>query len=63
LVTGFSGFTWLGLVGPLEKGQADDYLRKPLDGAEFQAALDRTISRLTLARHNVALRRQLGTKH
>jgi DNA-binding response OmpR family regulator len=42
---------------------ADDYLRKPLDGAEFQAALDRTISRLTLARQNVALRRHLGTEN
>ncbi|MDO8681094.1 MAG: SpoIIE family protein phosphatase [Acidobacteriota bacterium] len=39
---------------------ADDYLRKPFDGAEFQAALDRTISRLTLARQNAALRRHLG---
>jgi sigma-B regulation protein RsbU (phosphoserine phosphatase) len=39
---------------------ADDYLRKPFDGAEFQAALDRTISRLTLARQNTALRRHLG---
>lgn len=39
---------------------ADDYLRKPFDGAEFQAALDRTMSRLTLARQNAALRRHLG---
>ena len=39
---------------------ADDYLRKPFDGAEFQAALDRTISRLTLARQNSVLRRHLG---
>ena len=39
---------------------ADDYLRKPFDGAEFQAALDRTIARLTLARQNAALRRHLG---
>lgn len=39
---------------------ADDYLRKPFDGAEFQAALDRTVSRLTLARQNAALRRHLG---
>ncbi len=39
---------------------ADDYLRKPFDGAEFQAALDRTISRLTLTRQNAALRRHLG---
>jgi len=39
---------------------ADDYLRKPFDSAEFQAALDRTIARLTLARQNNALRRHLG---
>lgn len=39
---------------------ADDYLRKPFDAAEFQAALDRTISRLTLTRQNAALRRHLG---
>ncbi len=39
---------------------ADDYLRKPFDGAEFQAALDRTITRLTLARQNAVLRRHLG---
>lgn len=39
---------------------ADDYLRKPFDGAEFQAALDRTLTRLTLARQNAALRRHLG---
>ena len=39
---------------------ADDYLRKPFDGAEFQAALDRTMTRLTLARQNAALRRHLG---
>jgi hypothetical protein len=37
-------------------------LRKPFDGAEFQAALDRPISRLTLARQNAALRRHLGTE-
>ena len=41
---------------------ADDYLRKPLDGAEFQAALDRTISCLTLARQHATLRRHLGTE-
>ena len=38
-------------------------VRKPLDGAEFQAAPDRTISRLTLARQKVALRRHLGTEN
>ena len=39
---------------------ADDYLRKPFDGNELQAALDRTLTRLTLARQNEALRRNLG---
>jgi serine phosphatase RsbU (regulator of sigma subunit) len=39
---------------------ADDYLRKPFDRAEFQAALDRTFTRLTLARQNAALRKHLG---
>ena len=39
---------------------ADDYLRKPFDAAEFQAALDRTVTRLTLSRQNAALRRHLG---
>jgi phosphoserine phosphatase RsbU/P len=39
---------------------ADDYLRKPFDRAEFQAALDRTLTRLTLARQNAALRKHLG---
>jgi hypothetical protein len=33
-----------------------------LDGAEFQAALDRTISCLTLARQHATLRRHLGTE-
>jgi hypothetical protein len=37
-------------------------LRKPFDRAEFQAALDRTISRLTLALQNAALRQHLGTE-
>jgi sigma-B regulation protein RsbU (phosphoserine phosphatase) len=46
-------------INALQHG-ADDYLRKPFDGAEFQAALDRTISRLALARQNAALRRHLG---
>jgi FixJ family two-component response regulator len=41
---------------------AHDYLRKTLDGAEFQAALDRTISCLTLARQHATLRRHLGTE-
>jgi len=46
-------------INALRNG-ADDYLRKPFDGAEFQAALDRTMTRLTLARQNAALRRHLG---
>jgi serine phosphatase RsbU (regulator of sigma subunit) len=46
-------------INALRNG-ADDYLRKPFDGTEFQAALDRTISRLTLSRQNAALRRHLG---
>ena len=37
-------------------------LRKPFDGAAFQAALDRRISRLTLALQNATLRRHLGTE-
>ena len=41
---------------------ADDYLRKPLDGAEFHATLDRMISCLTLARQHATLRRHLGTE-
>ena len=41
---------------------ADDHLRKRVRPAEFQAALDRTISRLRLARHNVALRRPLAAR-
>jgi len=48
-------------INALRRG-ADDDLRKPFDGAEFQAALDRTILRLTLARQNAALRRHLGTE-
>jgi sigma-B regulation protein RsbU (phosphoserine phosphatase) len=41
---------------------ADDYLRKPFDRAEFQSVLDRTITRLTLARQNALLREQLEDK-
>ena len=37
-------------------------LRKPFDGAEFQVALDRTISCLRLARPHATLRRHLGTE-
>lgn len=35
---------------------ADDYLRKPFDWADVQAAFDRTIARLMLSRQNAALR-------
>ena len=45
-------------VEALRRG-ADDYLRKPLDPAELDAVLARTVSRLELERQNVALRRQL----
>jgi len=41
---------------------ADDYLRKPFDRSEFQAALDRTLSRLTMSRQIGQLRRELAKK-
>lgn len=41
---------------------ADDYLRKPFDRGEFQAALDRTLSRLTMSRQIKVLRRELEKK-
>lgn len=41
---------------------ADDYLRKPFDRSEFQAALDRTLSRLTMSRQIKQLRRELEKK-
>jgi phosphoserine phosphatase RsbU/P len=41
---------------------ADDYLRKPFDRGEFQAALDRTLSRLTMSRQIRHLRRELEKK-
>jgi serine phosphatase RsbU (regulator of sigma subunit) len=41
---------------------ADDYLRKPFDRAEFQAALDRTLARLTMSRQIKQLRRELEKK-
>ena len=41
---------------------ADDYLRKPFDRGEFQAALDRTLSRLTMSRQIKQLRRELERK-
>lgn len=41
---------------------ADDYLRKPFDRPEFQAALDRTLARLTMSRQIRQLRRELEHK-
>jgi serine phosphatase RsbU (regulator of sigma subunit) len=41
---------------------ADDYLRKPFDRGEFQAALDRTLARLTMSRQIRQLRRELARK-
>jgi serine phosphatase RsbU (regulator of sigma subunit) len=41
---------------------ADDYLRKPFDRSEFQAALDRTLARLTMSRQIRHLRRELEKK-
>jgi serine phosphatase RsbU (regulator of sigma subunit) len=41
---------------------ADDYLRKPFDRGEFQAALDRTLSRLTMSRQIRHLRKELEKK-
>jgi phosphoserine phosphatase RsbU/P len=41
---------------------ADDYLRKPFDRGEFQAALDRTLARLTMSRQIKLLRLELEKK-
>jgi phosphoserine phosphatase RsbU/P len=41
---------------------ADDYLRKPFDRGEFQAALDRTLTRLNMSRQIKHLRRELEQK-
>ena len=41
---------------------ADDYLRKPFDRGEFQAALDRTLARLTMSRQIKLLRKELEKK-
>ena len=41
---------------------ADDYLRKPFDRGEFQAALDRTLARLTMSRQIKQLRKELENK-
>ena len=45
-------------IDSLRRG-ADDYLRKPISTKEFQAVLERTVTRLQLNRQNAALRRQL----
>jgi CheY-like chemotaxis protein len=41
---------------------ADDYLRKPFDRGEFQAALDRTLARLRMSRQIRALSEELEAK-
>ena len=41
---------------------ADDYLRKPFDRGEFQAALDRTLARLRMSRQIRTLSRELEAK-
>lgn len=41
---------------------ADDYLRKPFDRGEFQAALDRTLARLKMGRQIKQLRLELEKK-
>ena len=41
---------------------ADDYLRKPFDRGEFQAALDRTLARLRMSRQIRSLSRELEVK-
>lgn len=41
---------------------ADDYLRKPFDRGEFQAALDRTLARLRMSRQIKQLRNELEQK-
>ena len=41
---------------------ADDYLRKPFGKSDLRVVLDRAIQKLSLFRHNVLLRRQLGVE-
>jgi serine phosphatase RsbU (regulator of sigma subunit) len=41
---------------------ADDYLRKPFGRHDLRVVLDRAIQKLSLFRHNVLLRRQLGVE-
>jgi phosphoserine phosphatase RsbU/P len=48
-------------IEALRRG-ADDYLRKPFEPVEFQAVLERTVTRLRLTRENAALQRQLDEK-
>ncbi len=49
-------------VDALRRG-ADDYLRKPVEVRDFQAVLQRTITRLELKRQNAALQLELDAKH
>jgi serine phosphatase RsbU (regulator of sigma subunit) len=46
-------------IEALRRG-ADDYLRKPFQGDEFRAVIDRTVARLLLARENSALQYRLN---
>jgi serine phosphatase RsbU (regulator of sigma subunit)/HPt (histidine-containing phosphotransfer) domain-containing protein len=41
---------------------ADDYLRKPFNNYDLQAVLDRAMRKLSLARRNKTLQRQLGVE-
>jgi sigma-B regulation protein RsbU (phosphoserine phosphatase) len=41
---------------------ADDYLRKPFNRHDVRMVLDRAVQKLSLFRHNVLLRRQLGVE-
>jgi serine phosphatase RsbU (regulator of sigma subunit) len=45
------------------RNNADDYLRKPIDFANCEAILERTLVRLHLRRQNTLLRRELEEKH
>jgi diguanylate cyclase (GGDEF)-like protein len=56
LMTGHGSETIV--VDALRKG-ADDYLRKPFSGGEFNAVLERTLAKLDIRRQNSDLRRQL----
>ena len=41
---------------------ADDYLPKPFTHRDLKAVVDRTVRKLSLSRHNVLLRRELGVE-